>query len=51
MFHRALLGAARTATAAGDATRAKAHYATLAALWSDAETDLATLPEVRAGAR
>ena len=47
----ALLGAARAAKAAGDAEKARAHYATLAALWSEADADLPALAEVRAGAK
>jgi hypothetical protein len=44
-----LLGAARAAQAAGEVAKARAHYATLAALWSEADTDLPTLAEVRTG--
>lgn len=46
-----LLGAARSAKAAGDAKRAKEHYASLADLWRDADATLPALAEVRAGAR
>jgi hypothetical protein len=45
-----LLGAARAAHAAGDATRASAHYAALAAQWTDADSDLAAVVEARARA-
>jgi len=45
-----LLGAARAAQAAGDSARARAHYATLAALWRDADAELPAVAEVRAGA-
>jgi tetratricopeptide (TPR) repeat protein len=45
-----LLGAARAAHAAGDAEKARAHYATLAELWKDADRDLPALAEVVAGA-
>jgi hypothetical protein len=46
----ALLGAARAAKAAGDAEKARGHYAALAELWSGADVDLPGLAEVRAGA-
>ena len=46
----ALLGAARSAKAAGDPEKARAHYAALAELWSGADADLPALAEVRAGA-
>ena len=46
-----LLGAARAAKAAGDPEKARARYATLADLWSDADADLPALGEVRAGAK
>ena len=45
-----LLGAARAARAAGDATKERAHYHALAELWKDADADLPALAEVRAGA-
>jgi tetratricopeptide (TPR) repeat protein len=47
----ALLGAARAATAAGEAEKARAHYAALAELWKDADADLSVLAEVRARAK
>jgi len=46
----ALLGAARAAKAAGEAEKARGHYAALAELWSGADADLPGLAEVRAGA-
>jgi hypothetical protein len=46
-----MLGAARAAKAAGDATRARAHYAALAELWKDADAEAPALAEVRTGAR
>jgi Tfp pilus assembly protein PilF len=46
----ALLGAARAAKVAGEAARARAYYATLADLWSNADAALPGLAEVRAGA-
>jgi tetratricopeptide (TPR) repeat protein len=46
-----LLGSARSARAAGDADKARNYYATLAALWKDADADLPALAEVRAGGR
>jgi hypothetical protein len=47
----ALLDAARAAKAAGDAVAARAYYADLAELWSDADPDLPALDEVRSGAK
>ncbi len=47
----ALLGAARAAKAAGDATRARARYAALVDLWRDADAGLAALTEARDGAK
>jgi tetratricopeptide (TPR) repeat protein len=47
----ALLGAARAARATGDAAKARTRYATLAALWKNADADLPLLAEVREGAR
>jgi tetratricopeptide (TPR) repeat protein len=47
----ALLAAARAAKAAGDAATARARYAELAELWTEADADLPALAEVRAGAR
>src|SRR5262249_8323316 len=47
----ALLGAARTAKAAGDGTKAKSYYALLAEQWRDADRDLPALSEVQSGAR
>jgi hypothetical protein len=46
-----MLGAARAAKAAGDSARAQRHYAALAELWNEADTGVAALAEVRAGAR
>jgi tetratricopeptide (TPR) repeat protein len=45
-----LLGAARAARAAGDASKERAHYRALADLWTEADVDLPVLAEVRAGA-
>jgi hypothetical protein len=46
-----LLAAARAARAAGDRTASQRYYATLDALWSDADPTLPALGEVRAQAR
>jgi tetratricopeptide (TPR) repeat protein len=45
-----LLGAARSAKAAGDAKRAREHYSTLAELWREADAGVTALAEVKAGA-
>jgi tetratricopeptide (TPR) repeat protein len=46
-----LLGAARAASAAGDSAKARGHYASLAELWRDADSDVPVLAEVREGSR
>jgi hypothetical protein len=47
----ALLGAARAATASGDAAKAHHYYSRLADQWEDADADAPAIAEVRDGAK